>query len=144
MQDITILIQTWILCCNDVWGRWFLSYGKKIDDFEEVESALFCTFVLNPLKLSPTIDLDEVFYSKLRVRYLDDAHESRQVCIQQRGGNVFCKPEVVALEGGREYRVRNVDVVGVMMDGHPYVEVVIGQRFILESPENLRFFFCES
>ena len=46
---------------------------------------------------------------------------------------------MVTLEKKTEYVVKSIDTMGTMMDSDPYVEVIVGEKFILESPKNLRF-----
>ena len=143
MKDISKLICLWISCCNDLWRTWFLNRINGAYDFSEIENVLFRVLVMRSLGQDAfTVTLQD-FLGRMRVQYKSDFHENRQVCVTQRSGNVFCKTEIISLKKGTNYRIRNIDTVGTMMNSAPYVDVIVGKKFVLESPDNL-FLLSES
>jgi hypothetical protein len=81
----------------------------------------------------------ENFCKRLRVTYPIAVQESRQLCIEQNSGNVFCSPNDVSIKEGDVFRVRLIDTMGTMESGRPYVEVLYGDGYILESPLAVEF-----
>lgn len=109
----------------------------------EVEDVLFRILVIRSLNQAESTPTVQNLLARLRVQYVSDFQENRQVCTTQKAGNIFCKTEVVTLKKGTDYRIKNIDTMGTMMNSEPYVEVIVGERFVLESPKNLRFLLSE-
>jgi len=143
MKDISQLIYFWIACCNDLWRKWFAIRSNGSYDFPEIERILFQILVMRSLDKIISTSKAEDLIDKLRVQYVSEIQEDRQVCVTQKSGNVFCKSEYINLKKGIDYRVKSIDTIGTMMDSQPYVEVIVGEKFVLESPKNLRFFLSE-
>jgi hypothetical protein len=139
MKDISHLIYFWIGCCGDLWRTKFLMRVDGAYDFPEIEDALFRILVMRVSHQNLSTLATPEFFRRLRVRYKSDFDENRQVCAMQKAGNILCKTEVVMLRKENDYTIKGIDTMGTMMDSKPYVEVVIGENFILEPPENLSF-----
>jgi hypothetical protein len=50
---------------------------------------------------------------------------------------------MVTLQKGSDFMIKCIDTMGTMMDSNPYVEVIVKEKWILESPKNIRFLLCE-
>jgi hypothetical protein len=144
MKDVTELFQLWIACSNSLWRQWFSCRANGADDYAEIEQVLFCVLVLRPLNQAVTNLPLQAILSQIRVQYVNDVQEQRQVCSMQKAGNIFCKTEPVALTQGIDYMIRDVDTMGTMMNSEPYVEVIVKKGFVLESPNNVRFLLSDS
>ena len=139
MNDVSDLIYFWITCSNDLWRKYFLNRPNGADEFPEIEDALFRVIVVRSVfQVAPTLMLGNL-PGLICVHYRSDLMGERQVCHRQKAGNIFCWTEMVTLEKKTEYVVKSIDTMGTMMDSDPYVEVIVGEKFILESPKNLRF-----
>lgn len=137
MIDVTKYITTWVMCCKEVWGKWFLSSENGEDEFYEVEEALFSTLVLSNVKLIERPKLREC-YVLLKGVYKYDVAGERSVCKRQKAGNIFCQSKKVAYDKHTSLAIRSIDVLGTMLDGEPYAELIItDQEFILEPLVNL-------
>lgn len=141
MKDLSTHIYFWIACCNDLWRNWFKDRINGAYDCAEIEDSLFRILVVRPLNQSMSESTVQDLIGRLRVQYIDDFQVNRQVCSVQKSGNIFCETEKVSLKKEGRYSIRSIDPMGTMMDSAPYVEVVIGERFVLEDPANLRFFY---
>ena len=137
MIDITKDIMTWISCCNNLWINIFKKNEDGLHDFYEIENALFSTLVISKLDIDINVALDE-FYKFLIVEYQVSVDTNRQVCVQQKAGNIFCKNKCLSIKKGAVYPVNNIDSTGQMQSGNPCVQLKIdSNKFILERPENL-------
>jgi hypothetical protein len=133
MTVVTESILHWINCSNDVWLRWFSSRENSFEEFLDVQNYLFNLFVLNPL-VAENIEVSEaLFYEKLRGVYRASIDEPRQFCVKQRAGNVFCSSNLISIQKGDSLRVKLIDPIGTMSGGIPYVELVYGKGYVLES-----------
>jgi hypothetical protein len=139
MKDISQLIHFWIVCCNDLWRKRFENRNNGGHDCAEIEESLFHILVARPLGQAASTSTMKVLLDRLRVQYVSDFQEDRQVCVTQKAGNIFCKTETITLKKGTDYRIKSIDTMGTMMDSEPYVEVIIGEKFVLDYPRNLRF-----
>jgi len=140
MNDISELINNWIVCTNDVWKRWFAGRGYEAGDFSEVSGALFEAIVCSKMEQGAAM-VPSTFMQSVAVKYRRAVNETRQICVVQRAGNVFCEPRLVQVHEGDVFAVRDIDPCGMMLDGEPYVEVDRGKSFLLEDPKNLSFWF---
>jgi len=143
MKDISQLIYFWIACCNDLWRKWFVNRINGSYDFAEIEDAFFRILVIRSLDQTVPTPTTQNLLGRLRVQYINDFQENRQVCITQKSGNILCNTEVITLKKGTDYRIKSIDAMGTMMDSEAYVEVIVGEKFVLESPKNLRFLLSE-
>jgi hypothetical protein len=142
MIDVTYLVRRWIYCSNDLWMRWFSSEEGAAGDYCDIEVALLKNIVLDDDRLVGAGLTENSFIDKLRVIYPVAINESRQMCIAQRAGNIFCSPCVISMSAGDALRVESVNTVGVMQNGRPYVEVLYGGGYFLESPDVVDFAIC--
>ncbi len=137
MLDITKHIATWVICCNEVWIKWFSNNENGEDEFYEVEEALFSTLVLSNIKLIERPRL-QVCYPLLKGVYKCDVSGERSVCKRQKAGNIFCQSKQIAYDKNTSLAIKSIDVLGTMLDGEPYAELIItDQEFILEPLVNL-------
>ena len=143
MKDISRFIHLWIACCNDLWRNWFANRNNGAYDCAEIEELLFHILVTRSLGEAVSNSKTQQFFDRLRVQYLSDFQGERQVCVAQKAGNIFCKTEAITLKKGTAYRIKSIDTMGTMMNSEPYVEVIVGEKFVLESPKNLRFLLAE-
>lgn len=141
MIDVTESLRNWMSCSNRLWREYFIHKDNASDRFVPIESALFEALVIR--------DLEEIRFSTfssasvfdhLRVEYLIDVDGTRQLCVIQKAGNVFCKQEAVSISRGSIYKIKSVDTMGTMLDGNPYAEIIFPGGYILETPRILRFF----
>lgn len=137
MVDITKYIATWVMCCKEVWDKWFLREENGEDEFYEIEEALFSTLVLSKVQLIERPKLNEC-YTLLKGVYKYDMADERSVCKYQKAGNIFCQSKKVAYEKNTSLSIKSIDVLGTMLDGEPYAELAISDKeFILEPLVNL-------
>lgn len=141
MTDITNLINQWLFCSNDIWSKWFSERENGAEEFYAVNELLLEVLVFNNLGLGENETLEDTFFAKLRVEYLQPVNDTRQLCNKQKAGNVFCSAEKVSIQDGSIYFVKDIDALGTMMHGKPYVEVFYKDGYILESPSILKFIF---
>ena len=139
MKDVSELFYNWIACSNELWRKWLISRVKHTYECVEIEDALFRVLVTRSLDQSASTLTLQNLLGQLRVQYINDVQEDRQVCVTQKAGNIFCKTEKVTIQKGTDYIVKSIDTMGTMMNSEPYAEVIVGNKFILESPKNLRF-----
>lgn len=125
------------MCCKEVWMKYFSSNENGDDEFCEVEEALFSTLVLSNIKLVERPKL-RACYPLLRGVYKHDVADERSVCKRQKAGNIFCQSKKITYSKNTSLPIRSIDVLGTMLDGEPYVELIItNQEFILEPLVNL-------
>ncbi len=137
MLDITRDVKNWVLCCNDVWNKWFASHENSDDEFLEVEEALFSTLVLSNTNLVERPSLNEC-YTLLRGVYRYDITDERSVCERQKAGNIYCQSKKIIYEKNFSLPINYINFKGDMLNGEPYVELKINDReFILEPLDNL-------
>lgn len=140
MIHVTALIRDWIRCSNDLWSRWFASTAKGASEFPDIERALLNAMVLERGGLSSKGVSPENIFQRMRVVYAVPIDEqTRQLCVVQRSGNVFCRPEIVSARAGSQFEVKSIDTMGTMQNSRPYVEVKFGGGYILESPDSVDF-----
>jgi hypothetical protein len=139
--DITNLIRQWLLCSSDLWMRWFKDRENGADEFISIEEALLDVMVIQKLGLDLKGVSTDTFIKQLRVKYVFPVDDIRQLCIKQHAGNIYCSPKSVTIPDGSIQRVKAIDTMGTMLNDKPYVEVVFGKGFILESPDALDFLF---
>ena len=139
MKDISQPIYFWIACSNDLWRKWFANRFNGAYDFSEIEEFLFQILVMRSSEQTSFKPKAEDLIDRLRVQYIIDFQENRQVCTIQKTGSIFCKTEEITLKKEIDYKVKSIDSMGTMMDSEPYVEVIVGGKIVLESPKNLRF-----
>jgi hypothetical protein len=143
MKDISQPIYFWISCSNDLWRKWFSNRFNGAYEFSEIEEFLFQILVMRSLEQTESKPKVEDLINRLRVQYINDFQGNRQVCITQKTGNIFCKNEEITLNKEIDYKVKSIDSMGTMMDSEPYVEVIVGGKIVLETPENLRFLLLD-
>jgi hypothetical protein len=136
---LTDLVCRWVACSNDMWLRWFASIENSADEFIDVDKYLLNLLVLEKSKPSLRNLSTEQFFDKLRVVYRSSVDASRQVCVRQRAGNIFCSGRAVSISKGDVFKVKSIDTMGTMQNGKPYVEVVYGEGYLLESLDLLDF-----
>jgi hypothetical protein len=140
MINVTTLVRQWIYCSNDLWSRWFASTESGAHQFSDVELALLSAMVLERGDLSRMGVTVENFFERLLVIYPNSINEqTRQFCVVQNSGNIFCKPQIVSMPSGSKFKVESIDTIGTMDDGRPYVEVEFGNGYLLESPDSIEF-----
>lgn len=140
MIDVTALIRAWICCSNDLWLRWFASEERGASEFSCIEMALLNAMVLDRGGLSSKGLSPENFFERLRAIYTVSINEQiRQLCVVQRSGNVFCRPQSVSAQAGTIFHVKSIDTMGTMENGRPYVEIDFGNGYVLESPDLVEF-----
>jgi hypothetical protein len=139
MISLTDLMGRWISCSNDLWLRWFATMENGADEFIDVERFLLRILVLEKGDQRLREFSAEQLFEKLRVIYRIPVNESRQICIRQRAGNVFCSGHVVSISKGDAFKIKSIDTMGTMQDGKPYVEVAYGDGYLLESPDLVEF-----
>jgi hypothetical protein len=134
-RDVTKLVFAWAECSRAVWCGWFKDQHNATDRFLEVESALFRALVADEIAI-PSIEP-----AHLEVMYQGEVNGLRQVCRKQKAGNIFCDSQNVLLNSTSFYKLKAIDLLGTMMDGKSYAEVVYhGEAYILEPIKALRFF----
>lgn len=141
MKNITPHILDWVKCSNELWANWFRARKHGAYAFSEVEEKLCELLVCNEAGLQFPVGGIEEFFSKVKVQYLRDVHENRQVFARQRSGNIVGAPRMVKIIQGSLYRIRLVDTAGTMLESRPYAEVIYGNETLLEPTENLMFLF---
>ncbi len=140
MIDVTALVREWICCSNDLWSRWFASAGRGASEFPGIEMALLNAMVLERGGLSSKGLSAENFFESMRAIYPVSIDEkTRQLCVVQRSGNVFCRPHSMSVQAGARFHVKSIDTMGTMENGRPYVEIEFGDGYILESPDSVEF-----
>lgn len=144
MKDITAPVLDWAKCSSELWTNWFKARKHGAYAFSELEEKLCELLVCREAGLQFPAGGVEEFFSKVRVQYLRDIHESRQVFVRQHSGNIIGAPRVVKMDQGSLHRIRLVDTAGTMLSSQPYAEVVFGNETLLEPIENLVFLFDEA
>lgn len=139
VMPLTDLVYRWIACSNDLWIRWFSSSENGADEFPDIERFLLMHLVFEKSDHRLRNISAEDFFDKLRVTYRSSVDELRQTCVKQRAGNIFCTSSDVSISRGEVFKVRSIDTMGIMQNGQPYVEVVYGDGYLLESPDLLEF-----
>jgi hypothetical protein len=140
MIDVTALIRDWICCSNDLWLQWFASAERGASEFPSIEMALLNAMVLERGGLSRNGLSPENIFERMRAIYpVSVVEQTRQLCVVQRSGNVFCRPHSVSAQAGAKFRVKSIDTMGTMENGRPYVEIEFGDGYILESPDSVEF-----
>ena len=139
MKDVTAHVTNWINCCKDVWGTWFANTENAVDEFIEVEEALFSTLVLSHLELTKRPPLNEA-YNLLEGVYRQDMKAMRSLCVIQKAGNIYCKSKEIAYPKNMSLPIKSIDFMGTMLNGEqPYVELIVNDKeFILEPLSNLK------
>lgn len=137
MRDITKYIAIWVMCCKEIWAKWFSTDKNGEDEFYEVEEALFSALVLSKIGLTERPKLKE-YYTLLKGIYKHDVRGNRSVCKRQKAGNIFCQSKKVAYGKNASLPIRSIDPLGTMLDGEPYAELMINdQEYILEPLVNI-------
>jgi len=137
MRDITKYIAIWVMCCKEVWSKWFSTNENGEDEFYEVEEALFSALVLSNIGLVERPKL-RACYALLKGTFKYDVVGDRSVCKRQKAGNIFCQSKKIAYDKNISLPIRSIDPLGTMLDGEPYAELMISdQEYILEPLVNI-------
>ena len=137
MKDVTQQTCVWLLCCKEVWHRWFEALENGEDEFLEVEEALFSSLVLSFAGLADRPSLSNC-HSFLHGVYRVDVDEHRSVCTAQRTGTIFCTSKALSFAKGTSLPIRSLDWRGVMLNGNPCAELAISaHEWVLEPISNL-------
>lgn len=138
--DVTRSVRQWICCSHDLWARWFAAREDGVSEFSGVELALLSAMVLESRSLSPEGLSSSRFFERLFVSYAEPIEDqTRQVCVVQRAGNVFCRSQRISVPAKSKLHVESIDTMGTMGNGMPLVEVKFGAGYFLESPDRLDF-----
>ncbi|MBU2571908.1 MAG: hypothetical protein KJ725_18135 [Gammaproteobacteria bacterium] len=97
---LTDLMYRWIACSNDLWLRWFASMKNGANEFIDVERFLLDFLVIEKIDQRLNGISPDQFFDMMRVIYRVSVNESRQICVRQRAGNVFCKGGTVSILKG--------------------------------------------
>lgn len=130
MRDVTDIISGWAKCSHDVWNRWFVHREDGLNEFIDVEEALFSALVIEELDLYPLST--KQFLSSTWVNFESGLDAERQVFVQQKSGTIYGKPKRVELDVGTRCKVLRVDSTGEMIRGLPFLEVELGREFFPE------------
>ena len=141
MRDITEPILDWVKCSSEIWKNWFKTREHGAYTFSELEEKLFELLVCREIEIPFTETGIESFFANMRVQYLHDIYETRQIVVRQRAGNLFGSPKVVKIDKGSIYSIHRIDTAGTMLNSQPYVEVVWGNGMLLEAIDNVTFFY---
>lgn len=96
--------------------------------------------VLESGSLAPEGLSSSRFFENLLVSCAEPIEDqTRQVCVVQRAGNVFCRPQSISVPAESKLHVESIDTMGTMGNGMPYVEVKFRDGYFLESPDLLDF-----
>lgn len=139
MNNISELVHNWIGCSNTLWKSGFLRRPNGAYDYVQVNALLFRALVSNRMERALNATSLESLLPRLCVKYFRNIEEKRQVCTIQKAGNIYCQTENVFMKKEVRYKIKDIDAIGTMMDSMRYVEVIVENKFVLKSPENIYF-----
>jgi len=140
MININNQILYWIKCSQTTWINWFKARSNGLNEFINVEKVLFDALVVDDLMDHGYILNKKSPFSFIKVMYKENKeNHMRTVYYQQKSGNIYGKLQAVNLSLNQFYSIKSIDTTGHMLNGSPYVEILIEKGFILEEIHNLDF-----
>ncbi len=130
VRDVTDFVAEWAKCSHDVWTRWFRHRDDGLNEFIDVEKALFSALVIEELNLCPMSSRQ--FLSSTWVNFESGLDAERSVFVRQKSGGSFGGPKRVELDAGTRCRVLYADSTGEMIRGLPFLEVELGREYFAE------------